>query len=87
MRALVVVYGRRECGPCAAVHLQVMELAARLDFDVEAIDIDLDDEALRKYMFDIPVVVLEGVELAKAPVSPVALAAALREAMRERRCS
>jgi hypothetical protein len=84
MRPLVIVYGRRECGPCAAVHLQVLELANRLGFDVEAVDIDLDDDALRRYMFEIPVVVLEGTELARAPVSPFALEAALREAISQR---
>lgn len=83
-RPLVVIYGRRACHPCVAAHLQVLELGYRIGFDVEAVDIDDDEAAHARYMFEIPVVVFEGRELAKAPISPVALEEALREALHGR---
>ena len=58
---LVRLYGRPDCHLCEEARSRLVELRADgLDFRLEEIDIESDDELLRRYLERIPVVELEG---------------------------
>jgi glutaredoxin len=58
---LVRLYGRPDCHLCDEARRRLLELRSDgLDFELEEIDIDTDDELLRRYLERIPVVELEG---------------------------
>ena len=52
-------------------------ISKRTPLSVTALDIDADEELQRRYFLEIPVVVVEGIEVARAPISERALAGAL----------
>ena len=58
---LVTLYARPDCHLCdeARASLEAMR-AAGVVFDVREVDIDSDDELLRRYLERIPVIELEG---------------------------
>jgi hypothetical protein len=58
---IVRLYGRPDCHLCDEARRGLLELrAAGLDFVLEEIDIETDDELLRRYLERIPVVALDG---------------------------
>ena len=78
----VTLYTRVDCPLCDEARALLDELAERLGFAVEAVDIDGDPELRARYNYAVPVVVAGGEEVARAPVRPAALEAALRERYR-----
>ena len=57
----VRLYGRPDCHLCEEARRRLLELRSNgLDFQLEEIDIDTDDELLRRYLERVPVVELEG---------------------------
>lgn len=52
-------------------------LARRLDFDISEVNIEADDALLARYVFEIPVVALDGVEIGRAPIGRTELENAL----------
>lgn len=78
----VTLYTRADCPLCDEARALLDELAERLGFAVEAIDIDDDPELRARYGYAVPVVAVGGEEVARAPVRPAALEAALRERYR-----
>ena len=56
-------------------------LAPVLGFAVDEVDIESDEALHRLYMLEIPVVMYEGREIARAPIRGHVLEDALREAM------
>lgn len=54
-------------------------IAKRIPLSVRVIDIDADDYLQRLYMLEIPVVAVDGVEVARAPISERKLEHALLE--------
>ena len=75
-------YGRHGCHVCDAALEAVEPIARQLGLRIEVVDIDGSDELLRRYMFEIPVLALDGQEIAKSPMSPRAMLEALEEAVR-----
>ena len=75
------VYRRSGCHVCDAVEQAMAPVVRELGVVVEQIDIDGDDALLRRYMFEIPVLELDGEEIAKAPMSPRAMVDAIEEAV------
>ena len=73
----VVLYGRAECHLCDQAAAMLQRIARRVPLTVTIVDIDADDELQRRYMFEIPVVVANGEEVAHAPISELALQDAL----------
>ena len=57
-------------------------LAPGLGFDTALLNIEADDALHRRFMFEIPVVEVEGEVIARAPISRRGLVAALKEALR-----
>lgn len=73
----VVVYTRRNCGLCRQAEELVGDLAPR-SVDVRLVDVDEDHNLLRRYHLRVPVIEVDGVEVAAAPVDPSAVRRALR---------
>lgn len=81
-RSLVEVYTRDDCGLCARAEELVADEARKAD--VRLIDIDRSEELQRRYGLRVPVVVVDGREVAEGQVQPGTVRAALRRARRGR---
>lgn len=82
-RPRVVVYTREGCGLCATAERQVASEARRAD--VVMVDVDTDPDLQRRFHVRVPVVEVDGVEIAEAQVPPGTVRRALRAARRRRR--
>jgi glutathione S-transferase len=61
MRPTVRLYGRPDCHLCDEARRGLLELrAGGLDFELEEVDIDSDDQLLRSYLERIPVIEVGG---------------------------
>ncbi|MGE5597353.1 MAG: glutaredoxin family protein [Hyphomicrobiales bacterium] len=80
-RPVVTLYSRDGCGLCDEALHYLREFASRLGFDIAVVDITTDDELHRRYMFEIPVITLEGREIARAPIYKTKLHDQLTEAL------
>ncbi|MEO9256479.1 MAG: glutaredoxin family protein [Tepidiformaceae bacterium] len=80
----VVLYGREGCHLCDEAEAMLARIAKRVPLTVRVIDIDADDYLQRIYMMEIPVVTVEGVEIARAPISETTLEDALVEQAKQR---
>jgi glutaredoxin len=58
----VIVYSRPGCHLCDEAKLAIATAGCDERFTLEEINIESDPELLRKYKYDIPVVVIDGVE-------------------------
>lgn len=82
-RPVVTVYTRAGCGLCAAA-----ERLARVEgrrAEVVLVDVDADPELQRRYHVRVPVVVVDGVEVADLVIEPGTIRAAVRTARRSGR--
>lgn len=77
-RRTVTVYTRRGCGLCRRAEELVAREARR--HDIELVDVDADPELQRRYHVRVPVVAVDGVEVAELVVEPGQVRAALRRA-------
>ena len=68
-RLVVTLYGRPGCHLCGEVQALLEQLQVRLDFDFTVANIEEDDTLHTRYIFEIPVVVVDGEEVAKAPIA------------------
>lgn len=75
-RRRVTVYTREGCGLCRRAEELVAREARR--HDVELVDVDADPELQRRYNVRVPVVAVDGVEVAELVVEPGQVRAALR---------
>lgn len=75
---LVEVYTREDCGLCERAERLVAEEGGRAD--VRLVDIDEDPELQRRYNIRVPVVVVDGEEVAEGRIEPGTIAAAVERA-------
>jgi len=61
-KAHVVIYSRPGCHLCEEAKAVIQNAGCSDRFTLEEIDIESDDELLRKYKYDIPVVSIDGIE-------------------------
>jgi len=78
-RPVVTVYSRRGCHLCAAAEADVRRIAGRRA-RVEVVDVDADPVLAAGYTVRVPVVAVDGVEVAELEVDLAAVRAALRAA-------
>ncbi len=78
----VTLYTRANCPLCDEARVLLDALAERLGFSIEAVDIDGDRELRARYNYAVPVVVVGGEEVGRAPIRAAALESALRERYR-----
>jgi len=79
-RPEVVVYTRATCGLCRRAEALVAREARRAV--VRHVDVDSDEDLVRRYGVRVPVVVVDGVEVAELEVAPGSVRAAVRAAGR-----
>lgn len=82
-RPRVVVYTRAGCGLCATAERQVTAEAGRAV--VVMVDVDTDPDLQRRFHVRVPVVEVDGVEIAEVQVPPGTVRRAVRAARRRRR--
>ena len=58
----VVIYSRPGCHLCDEAKAAILSAGCSDQFVLEEIDIESDEELLRKYKYDIPVIAINGVE-------------------------
>ena len=78
---VVTLFGRTPCGLCDHARQLLEALAPRLGFALEEVDIESDESLAARYLFEIPVVALDGRELLRAPIIAVRLEEVLTEAL------
>ena len=61
-RRHVIIYSRPGCHLCDEAKATIQNAGCSDRFSLEEINIESDDELLRKYKYDIPVVTIDGVE-------------------------
>ncbi len=64
----VVLYTREGCHLCDQAEQMLTRIGERIPMQVHLIDIDSDDYLQRLYMVEIPVVAVDGMEIARAPI-------------------
>ena len=79
----VLLFGRAECHLCDEAERMLARIARTIPMTVQLIDIDADDYLQRLYMLEIPVVMANGKEVARAPISEGRLEDALQAAMND----
>ena len=66
----VVIYSRPGCHLCDEAKAAILSAGCSDQFVLEEIDIESDEELLRKYKYDIPVVAIDGIETFMHRVDP-----------------
>jgi glutaredoxin len=61
-KARVIIYSRPGCHLCDEAKAAILSAACSDQFTLEEVNIESDEELLRKYKYDIPVVAINGVE-------------------------
>lgn len=79
----VTLYTKPGCHLCDDVRQLLDELAPERGFVVEEIDIERDAALFAQYRYEIPVVLVDGVEVARGRVDERALIARLTQGGRE----
>jgi glutaredoxin len=79
----VVVYTRRGCGLCRTAERLVADEARGCE--VTHVDVDTDEELVGRYGVRVPVVTVDGVEVAELQVAPGDVRRAVRRAARHGR--
>jgi glutathione S-transferase len=78
-RPTVVLYGRPDCHLCDEVRAGLEQLGRDgIAFDLEEVDIESDDELLRRYLERIPVVEVDGEIVSELFLNAEALRSKLR---------
>ncbi|HEU4657651.1 MAG TPA: glutaredoxin family protein [Capillimicrobium sp.] len=80
MTPRVTLYGRPGCHLCDDARTVVLRAARRVPFELVEIDIESDDELLKRYLERIPVVAVGGEELFDYFVDEETLVSALSSA-------
>jgi glutaredoxin len=61
-KARVIIYSRPGCHLCDEAKAAILSAGCSDQFTLEEVNIESDEELLRKYKYDIPVVAINGVE-------------------------
>ena len=83
--ATIIVYGKPDCSLCDKATAIVEHLRGEFRYQIEHVDVTRDAALFSRYHDQIPVIVLDGEELARGTVSIPTLRAALRRSYRKRR--
>jgi len=80
-RPVVTLYRREGCPLCDHAMAMLEPLARRMAFAIEPVDIESDDALHRRYVYEIPVVAVDGADVIGWPFTPESLERALRDAL------
>ncbi|HEY5640742.1 MAG TPA: glutaredoxin family protein [Dehalococcoidia bacterium] len=73
----VTLYTRVGCGLCERADALLKRLKRQAGFEMAYVDLDSDAEAEKRYWARIPVIAVDGVEVAAAPIDEAQLTAFL----------
>jgi glutaredoxin len=73
----VTLYSKKDCGLCHETERLLRVIQKSQGFEIEVVDIEGEEAAYRRYWERIPVVMVEGKEVAAAPIDEAHLRAAL----------
>jgi len=73
----VTLYTKEDCGLCREADLMLKRLQNQGSFEIEYVDVEGDPAAMERYGPRIPVIAVDGVEVAAAPLDEHQLAVAL----------
>lgn len=74
----MTLYGRAACHLCDEMRAVIVAERERTPLDLDEVDIDTDDALVAEYGLRIPVVLVDGEELAEVALDPDEFAAAVR---------
>jgi glutaredoxin len=80
MKSQVTIYSRPGCHLCEVAKKVIMAADCAAQFTLEEVDIESDLELLERYKFDIPVIMINGVEAFRHRVKTGEFREALRRA-------
>ena len=66
----VIIYSRPGCHLCDEAKAAILSAGLRDEFTLEEVNIESDEQLLRKYKYDIPVILIDGVETFMHRVDP-----------------
>ena len=81
MTRVVTLYGRPGCHLCDEAARLLDELRSGVDFDLDYVNIETNPVLEASYRWAVPVVVVGGAEVMRAPIRADRLEPALREAL------
>ncbi len=73
----VTLFTAEDCGLCREAEQLLLRLQRRLGFELDVVDIGSDQSAFDRYWARVPVVAVDGKEVAAAPLDEQRLKAAL----------
>ncbi|ACR28141.1 glutaredoxin family protein [Burkholderia glumae] len=73
----LTLYGRGWCHLCGEMRAALAPLAAEFGVEVDYLDVDADPALVARYDEDVPVLLLDGVELCRHRLDPRCVRAAL----------
>ena len=79
MSVLLAIYTRHSCHLCDVMKAAVREVAAEVPLSLEEVDVDRSPALAHEYGRDVPVLFVEGREIARHRVTVDALRTALRD--------
>ena len=71
----VTLYSKADCGLCVQAEGMLRELQKKFQFSLEVVDIESEAGLFNRYWDKVPVVAVDGKEVAGAPIDPRALRA------------
>ncbi len=75
----ITLYSKPDCPLCDKAEKVLRKLQRKFGYEVEVIDITQDEALFERYCFDIPVVVLNGVERFRGGLREEELRAAMKQ--------
>jgi hypothetical protein len=82
--ARLVLLGKPDCALCGEMQAAVERIGAEFGLALETRDVRDDPDTRRRYLLDIPVLLLDGAELARHRIEPEELRRRLRERLSAR---
>ncbi len=79
----VTLYRRQDCGLCDHAAAALSRISHKVPLTVAHVDIDEEEALQARYFLEIPVVLVDGVEVARAPIRERVLEELLRDLSRE----
>jgi len=74
----VTLYTKSECGPCREAAAMLRRISGKIHFELELVYIEVDSSAYANYRDRVPVVAVNGEEVAAAPLDEKRLASVLK---------
>lgn len=78
-RLQITLLRKQDCGLCDHAAAALSRISHKVPLTVEHVDIDEDEALQARYFLEIPVVLVDGIEVARAPIRERALEETLRE--------